>query len=152
MARTMSRQEVVQVLDRLGVRGADVYLVDLAPLCEMALVDGQVQEEERVMIHCFLESHLERLQQQAGAPVVPLGRALRFVDWMLAQPLMRLRQLRALLPALHQGETWAQDVRRILDAAEAVGAAAPSPAEPQHAWDKRELDCMWELQDDLLVH
>ncbi len=152
MGKVMRRHEVVALLERLGVRGPDVYLLDLAPLCEMALVDGQVQEEERVMIHSFLESHLERLQKQAGAPVVSLGRALRFVDWLLAQPLMRLRELRALLPALYQGETWALEVRRILDAAEAVGAAAASPSDPKHAWDKRELDCMWELQDDLLVH
>lgn len=146
------RSDALVTLERLGVRGHDIYLLDVVPLCEMAMVDEVLHPRERELILWFLEEHIEQVNADAQAQLLNRTQALRFVEWLLTLPQAKLRQLRALMGVVRLQSTGGeQQARRILEAVEAVGAAAPSPAEPTFLWDKRELDCMWDLQEQLLL-
>jgi hypothetical protein len=145
--------DAIEELSRAGVSGPCIYLLDIVPLCEMAQADGEVHPAERSMILGFLDGHLERLRKDAGVSVVGRAQGLHFVDWVLNLPPEQVRHLRQLYFELkHHSPEYRQQIRQVLDAAEAVGAIAPSPREPRHMWDSREIDCMWDLQDALLIH
>lgn len=148
-----SRQQALQALRRLGIEGPAVLLLDIVPLVEMAFADGAFQPEERAMVLGFLDEHVERINALAGSAVVSRADGLALLERLTEPPLSpaQLRELRELMRAVRLSATGsAAQARRILDGAMAVGAAAQSPTAPDQAWDSRELDCMWQLQESLL--
>lgn len=76
----LTRDEALAELARRGVRGPEVYLLDVLPLVEMAWSDGTVQDAERVLIEAFLDEHVGALHREAGVTVIGRAEALRFVQ------------------------------------------------------------------------
>lgn len=152
---SITRSEALARLDRHGISGALIYLLDALPLVEMAWSDGVVQPSERAVILSFLDAHLARLDEQAQHTVVRREDALDFINRFLAQPpdSQTFAELRELLVVVRlTGERGPVRAQRILDAVTEVGAVASSPGKPDQRWDKRELLTMWGLQESLLPH
>jgi hypothetical protein len=80
---TLTRDEALAELARRGLKGTDVYLLDVLPLVEMAWSDGTVQDAERQVIYAFLEDHLDTLNREAGVQLVTRPQALRLVQRFL---------------------------------------------------------------------
>lgn len=148
-----TRSEALAALERRGLTGNLVYLLDVVPLIEMAWADGEVHPSERTLILSFLDQHLSALEHDASGPLVSRVEALRFVDRYLEtrpspEELQALRELMVVvrLPA----EADLPQARRILEGALAVGGIATSPAQPNVSWDRREVMTLWSLEDALL--
>jgi hypothetical protein len=149
---TLSPEEALAELARRGVRGPDVWLLDVLPLVEMAWSDGTVQDAERVLIEAFLDEHVERVNREAGARLVTHALALAFVQRFLATrpTAQEFRELRALWHTLWRSSPWRDGrAKQILEAVSNVGGIAPSPSEPRTHWDRAEVECMWELESAL---
>jgi hypothetical protein len=149
---TLTRDEALAELARRGLKGTDVYLLDVLPLVEMAWSDGTVQDAERQVIYAFLEDHLDTLNREAGVQLVTRPQALRLVQRFLgARPTAQeFRELRGLLRVLRlTGPNKELRSKLILEAVSAVGGIAPSPSEPRTNWDRGEVECMWELETAL---
>jgi hypothetical protein len=97
-----NRAEALRRLARFGIRGAEVYLVDLVPLVEMIWADGAAQDEERDELRSYARRHVARLNRQAGYTVLKEADAEAFVDRFLHErpdPAL-LAELRALVAPL----------------------------------------------------
>jgi hypothetical protein len=51
-----TREQALAILRRHGIRGAEVYLIDLIPLVEMIWADGKAQESEVAVFEEYLVS------------------------------------------------------------------------------------------------
>lgn len=128
------RQVALERLKALGLRGADVYLAELIPAIEMAWADGVVQPNEQALLEAYCESLVKQLNEQAGARLFDLGRALRRLHTFLSRRLTPSERHTA-LEALRLLSTGQQTMRRrIAQWCEAVAAVDGSPV-----WDAREL-------------
>ena len=78
--QTLSRQEALAKLKRYGIRGPQVYLIDLIPLVEMIWADDCVQESETKLLYNYLEGHVRHINKLAGAQILSLKDARAFVD------------------------------------------------------------------------
>ncbi|MCU0698319.1 MAG: hypothetical protein MUC96_17590 [Myxococcaceae bacterium] len=148
----LTRDEALAELARRGVRGPEVYLLDVLPLVEMAWSDGTVQDAERVIIEAFLDEHIGALHREAGVTVISRAEALRFVQRFLGSrpTAQEFRELRALLRVVRlSGPQREARAKQILEAVSNVGGIAPSPSEPRTHWDRAEVECMWELESEL---
>jgi hypothetical protein len=98
----MSRQEAMEELNRHGISGTHVYLIDVFPLIEMMWADGQVQQIEIAILDQFLTRHVDEINQRAGCAVLEYKEAHAFVAPLIAtQPdTLWLREVRLLIPPL----------------------------------------------------
>ena len=79
----MTRPEALERLERHGIQGPDVYLLDLVPLIEMMWADGLVQGPELNLFEHFLVGHVASINAMAGSNVISLDRAQRFAHRFL---------------------------------------------------------------------
>jgi len=79
----MTRPEALERLERHGIEGPDVYLLDLVPLIEMMWADGLVQSPELDLFEHFLAGHVESINAMAEARILSLERAQRFAHRFL---------------------------------------------------------------------
>lgn len=96
-ARPPTRAEALDRLARFGIRGAEVYLVDLVPLLEMVWADGDAQPEEVEALHDFVARHVRRLNELAGYTMLKEADGRAFV-----QRFLRRRPDPALLAELRE--------------------------------------------------
>ncbi len=76
----LTRQEAVAKLKQHGIRGPQIYLIDVIPLIEMIWADDCVQESETQLLYDYLERHVKHINQLCGAQVISLEEARAFVD------------------------------------------------------------------------
>lgn len=133
----MDTELATRDLATLGFRGQDVYLAELIPAVEMAWADGEIHPNERAMLEAYCEALTEKLNEDAGANVFTLRRALAVLELLLRKRLYaseRYRALRALATLAGGGPAGQRRRKRMLEWAEAVAAVAGRPV-----WDSREL-------------
>jgi hypothetical protein len=124
-----SRREALERLERMGIRGSDVYLLDTIPLLEMIWADDRVQLEERALLDEFLHAHVKNLNELSHTEVVTLDQARAFVERFLAErPSPELLELlRDLLVRVgddgHPGQISRARRQLILDFCLDIGAA-----------------------------
>jgi hypothetical protein len=99
---SIDRQEAMDELNRNGIWGAQIYLIDVIPLIEMIWADGHIQQIEVALLDQFIERHVAMINEHAGYTVLTLEDAHAFVAKLLEQrpDPQWLRQLRLLIPAL----------------------------------------------------
>ena len=73
------RQRAIDELEQHGIRGPNVYLIDIIPLIEMIWADGRVQEGELEILKDFLHAHVSRINRMAGYEVLTYEKARNFV-------------------------------------------------------------------------
>jgi hypothetical protein len=100
--KALTRPEAVERLERYGISGTDVYLLDLVPLIEMMWADGLLQGPERELFERFMLDHVAAINAFAGTEVLSVPQAQRFAArFFNARPDDRLMQeLRHLVPPL----------------------------------------------------
>lgn len=98
----LNRQEAMEELNRHGINGMHVYLIDVFPLIEMMWADGYVQQIEIAILDQFLSNHVDAINEQAGYTVLEHKDAHAFIAPLIeTQPNAQwLREVRLLIPAL----------------------------------------------------
>ncbi len=100
----MSRDELLAVLEsEHGIRGGEVYLLELVPLVEMVWADGTPRPAEVKLLYEFALRRMAELTGEAdGVDVLSTGQVNAFLDRHLASPPDpdRLRALRRIAFAL----------------------------------------------------
>lgn len=112
----LTRPEAVERLERHGIDGTDVYLLDLIPLIEMMWADGLLQGPEQDLFDRFMLDHVEAINALAGTAVLSADQARRFASRFLAERPDDglLRELRDLVPPmrLQSSDAAGNEVRR----------------------------------------
>ncbi len=83
MESQLSFNDAVQRLARFGIRGEQIYLIDLVLLIEMAWADGHIQEAEVNILFKYLKIHVHSINRLAGCKVISEEAALDFIDGLL---------------------------------------------------------------------
>jgi hypothetical protein len=74
------RRESIAKLSRFGIKGSEIYLIDLIPLIEMIWADGKVQDMEVELINNYLPQHVAAINLMAGDDnFISLKKAKMFV-------------------------------------------------------------------------
>jgi len=81
--RELLYDEAVEELERFGITGAQIYLIDLIPLMEMIWADGKAQGAEISLLADYLKKHVDRINNLAGYPALDLEEAKAFVTKFL---------------------------------------------------------------------
>lgn len=80
-----TRAEALDALERHGITGAQVYLIDLLPLIEMAWADGKVEETELNVLDGYLRKHVAHINDLAGYEIFSVGAAYAFLHRFLEE-------------------------------------------------------------------
>jgi len=142
------RKAALEQLMALGFRGPEIYLAELIPAVEMAWADGEIQANELAILEAYCEALVESLNQQVGARLFDLRRALSRLEVLTRKRLTPAQREQALvaLRTLSQGPRGDETRRRIVQWAEAVAAVDGSPV-----WDTRELFWLQHLRRSLML-
>lgn len=76
-------EEAVEELERYGITGAQIYLIDLIPLIEMIWADGKAQGAEISLLADYLKKHVKHINDMADYPAMKLKEAKAFVTKFL---------------------------------------------------------------------
>ncbi len=153
----VSRDTALAVLRRHGIRGPQVYLIDLIPLIEMIWADGRAQESERAALDDYLVRHVEMLNELAGYSILTLPQAREFVAGFLRErpdPDL-LRTLRSLISAvrLSSSDEKHNEILRnsLLAACLEIGTSAVTcpPEGPCAAFDPAEKRSFFEILETI---
>jgi hypothetical protein len=96
--QNMLYDEAIAELERFGITGAQIYLIDLIPLIEMIWADGKAQDAEVSILADYLKTHVKHINQLAGYEALTMAGAKTFVKKFLKkrpdpQLLVTLRSL-----------------------------------------------------------
>jgi hypothetical protein len=80
----ISRRYALKELQKFGITGEQVYLIDVIPLIEIMWADGHTQPSEMSILEAYLEKHVDCVNKQAGCRVLELDQAKKFVNRFLA--------------------------------------------------------------------
>jgi hypothetical protein len=102
-----TRSDAVRELEGHGIRGAEVYLIDVLPLIEMMWADGSAQSVERDLLDKFMVQHVANVNALAGFPAVKLEDAQAFIErFLAARPSAETMEvLRKLIPVVRLGSS-----------------------------------------------
>ncbi len=102
MTPPFTRSDAIRELEGFGIRGSDVYLIDVLPLIEMMWADGAIQDVERGLLDKFVGEHVANVNALAGFPALKLEDAQKFVERFIAArpPPETLEILRKLIPVV----------------------------------------------------
>jgi hypothetical protein len=75
----LTRREALAQLEDHGVRGPDVYLIDVIPLIDMLWADGCAQTVEVALLEAFMRRHVEDINEVAGTTVLTPAAGARFL-------------------------------------------------------------------------
>ncbi len=84
MHAPLTRRDALAELERYGITGKLVYLIDIIPLIEMIWADGSVQDVERDLLDKFLAQHVANINALAGMELIDMAAAKGFADKLLA--------------------------------------------------------------------
>ena len=79
----MLYDDAVAELERFGITGAQIYLIDLIPLIEMIWADGKAQDAEVSILADYLKAHVAHINQQADYKALTMSEAKKFVKKFL---------------------------------------------------------------------
>lgn len=79
------KQNAIEELRKYGIKGPQVYLIDIIPLIEMIWADGKVQKGEIDILDDFLEKHVNRINTLAGYNMLNPEDAKNFVSLFLKE-------------------------------------------------------------------
>ena len=85
MAETNARAAALEELKRFGIRGPNVYLIDLIPLIEMIWADGKAQQAELSHLETFVRHHVERINTMAEQQQLSYSAAYQFLSGFLEE-------------------------------------------------------------------
>lgn len=154
------RREAIEELRRHGIKGADIYLMDIIPLIEMIWADGQAQPGEIGILEDFLQRHVKRLNKLSGYPLLTMERSRRFVERFLAsrpdpELIHTLRSLVAPIRLSTSDEGLRSQVKDSLLAA-CLDIAATAVTEYPYGIDERfnsqEKRCFFEILESFKGH
>jgi len=85
-----------------GIKGHEVYFIDLVLLCEMSWADGMTQKAEREIINNYLCHHVNSINRLAGCIILKCEEAQQFVSRFLDQKPdeATCEKIRELMPVL----------------------------------------------------
>lgn len=97
-SKHLDRAAALTELSSHGVKGREVYLLEVIPLVEMLWADGIPQPAEVELIEAFLRRHVEAVNELAGTEVLQYPAARAFLERYLQERpspalLARLRDL-----------------------------------------------------------
>ena len=78
-SKLISRGKALEELEKFGIKGNDVYFIDIIPLIEMIWADGQAQDGEMAIFNEFLQKHVKHLNKLAGFEAFTVNDARKFV-------------------------------------------------------------------------
>ncbi|MFZ5440269.1 MAG: hypothetical protein ACOZQL_09690 [Myxococcota bacterium] len=132
----MERKLALERLRALGFQGPDVYFAELVPAVEMAWADGVVQPNEQAVLEAYAQTLVDALNEQAGANLFTLARALAWLSRLTRRRLSPHERGWALesVRLLSAGPQGTKLRKRVVEWCEAVAAVDGSPV-----WDAREL-------------
>lgn len=144
-------------LERHGISGADVYLIDVIPLIEMIWADGMAQQAEVSILENYLDHHVKNINHIAGYRLLDLDRARAFVaGFLVTRPAPELmRTLRELIPGVRMCSTdeKANDLleKSLLATCLDIAASCVSgyPYGIGERFDPREKRCYFEIVESL---
>ena len=149
----LSYEEAIEELNRFGITGAQVYLIDLIPLIEMIWADGKAQNTEISILVDYLKNHVNHINGLAGHQALSLEEAKTFVAAFLKERpdpelLATLRSFIA--PVRLAGSDPAQTERikeSLLAACLDIGASSVTeyPFGPNHRFNPDEKRCFFEI-------
>lgn len=82
-AQQKDRAEALEGLRRFGIRGPNVYLIDLIPLVEMIWADGKAQQAELSHLETFVRKHVARVNAMANQQLLSYPSAYQFLSSFL---------------------------------------------------------------------
>jgi hypothetical protein len=155
--QNMLYDDAVEELERFGITGAQIYLIDLVPLIEMIWADGKAQDAEVSILADYLKAHVKHINQLAGYEALSMAVAKTFVKRFLKKrpdPKL-LVTLRSLIAPVRLASSDAQ-VREKLKAsmlAACLDIASASvkeyPFELNERFNKDEKRCFFEILESL---
>ena len=82
--------DAIAELERFGITGAQIYLIDLIPLIEMIWADGKAQDAEVSILADYLKAHVKHINQQADYKALSMAEAKKFVKKLKANLMVML--------------------------------------------------------------
>ena len=79
----LTRKDALAELERYGITGKLVYLIDIVPLIEMIWADGAIQDVERELLDKFLTQHVANINALAGMELIEMASARAFAEKLL---------------------------------------------------------------------
>jgi len=98
----LSFSDAVNLLAAHNIRQEQIYLIDLALLCEMAWADGKIQHGEKEILFHYLDHHVNSINRLAGCVILNSADARDFVERFLQNPPEPelLETIRRVIPAI----------------------------------------------------
>ncbi len=153
----ITRSEALRELDRYGIKGARVYLIDIIPLIEMVWADGLAQESEVQILDDYLLKHVADINNLAKSNILTMDIARDFVAAFLhkrpePELLSTLRSFIAPVRFSTSDKVLSDAVRKSLLAAcidIASSAKIDSPYEFQKQFNLAEKRCFFEIMESM---
>lgn len=150
---TEIREEAVRELERYGIKGSYLYLIDIIPLIEMIWADGKAQESEIEILYKYLDEHLEKINKTAGIEVIDKDKANRFAEQFIKKRpseelLATIRNLYFKILSTSHNESFIQEIKNSLFAACLdIGASSvlAYPYPPGERFNANEKKCFFEI-------
>lgn len=93
--------DAVRKLSAIGIKHHQIYLIDLALLCEMAWSDGKIQDGELEILFSYLKYHVRSINRLAGCEVVTNEDAKAFLLRFIQNEARKdFEVIREVLPAI----------------------------------------------------
>jgi hypothetical protein len=152
-----TRAEAADELEKYGIEGSFLYLVDIIPLIEMIWADGNAQDSEIEIFDHYLEKHVKWVNAHANFQALTFKDAKAFADnFLKKRPSPELlKTLRLLLSRLHnasENEEFKSSLKKSLLAAcidIAASAVTEYPYEFSNRFNPAEKKCFFEIVDSL---
>jgi len=80
MERSRLRMDALEQLEKYGIKGKDIYFIDIIPLIEMVWADGHNQDAELAIIEHFFYDYIEHLNKSCGYKAFSQEDAQKFLS------------------------------------------------------------------------
>lgn len=153
----LTRSEAVEELNRYGINGPNLYLIDVIPIIEMIWADGKAQEGEIEILERYLQNLVNRINLLAGYETLTFKSAKKFVTGFLKKRpdpklLKALRSLHSQIHLSSENETIKNEFRDTM-LATCIDIASSSvieyPFGPGERFNPDEKRCFFEILDSL---
>jgi len=151
--QTLLYEEAVEELNRFGISGAQIYLIDLIPLIEMIWADGKAQVTEVSILVDYLKKHVKHINRLAGHRALTLEDAKAFVTIFLKKRpdpelLATLRSFIAPVRLAGSDPEQSENLKKsLLAACLDIGTSSVTayPFEPNQRFNTAEKRCFFEI-------
>lgn len=152
-----TRADAVEALERFGIRGVYIYLVDIIPLIEMIWADGKTQESELEILDAYLKKHVAKINEMAGYQALTMEKAKKFTNKFIEkrpspQLLKTLRSLYAgVFKSIKDEKIRASFKSSLLAACMDIASSSVTeyPYNHEDRFNPEEKQCFFEIVDSL---